>query len=294
MSTSNTIKFFILAFVSIFLHPKDLLADSYFIQIHHKTQSVSVGKIFPKNIRKFKREFWLNEVDSTQFGEISKALKEHISIPKASKQLIHIHGMWGSKPLFMAENVVNFNRDYAENDSLNYEHIFYIMWDANHNKYRKNIRNAEVDAPLLNKVLIHLQNAFSDTKFTIQTHSMGGYILTQSIRLNHFENSPFDQLLLHAPDFSQNELEDVQNQLVRLFNNIHIFYHRKDWPLKISTRKNKAKRIGRDPEIRPHKNIEWIDCTKMKAKGLPAKISKHLHYRSSPETIEEILERMAR
>lgn len=284
--------FFVL-FALIFI-AQNGFSESYFIKIHSESKSISIGKMLPINIRKFDKELLIDKVDSTAFHTISEILREKITVSEGSEQLIHIHGMWGGKERFLAENIIDFRDHFLDNDTLNFENLFYILWDSNSNKYCRNFENATKNAPLLSQLFLSLQKAFPETIFTVQTHSMGTQLLTQSIQQTSFEKSPFNNLLFYAPDISKEELQNTHNQLLNLFNNWYIFFHRKDKALKISKRKNGIARIGREPVIDLHEEIEWIDCTDFKAKGLPAKMSKHLHYRSSPETREEILKRMAR
>ncbi|RMG82553.1 MAG: alpha/beta hydrolase [Bacteroidetes bacterium] len=279
--------------ILLFFWGNGAAAKVYFIQINHDAQAISAGEILPKNIRKFDKTWFCHSVKADQPDTLAKYFRQGFDFDDGTFQLVHIHGMWGGKERFMAENVLDFQSDFLENDSLPFQHLLFVLWDANAGNYFKNRAVGQTDAPILGAVFRALHAAFPATRFTVQTHSMGAWILANAIRTTPLPDGLFAGLFFYAPDLSEKELQGIENQLFTLFEKVFIFYHKKDLALKISTRKNGVKRIGRNPTPATAPRANWVDCTGKKCQGLPAKISKHLYYRSSRAVRKEILHRMA-
>ncbi len=269
-------------------------SQSYFLDLDSKTQTITFGKMDPINKRKFEKTIFEEKIDSSNLNELVEAISHNISVNKGEAQMIHIHGMWGGKEKFMAGNVLAFEEEILSNDSLNFGNMIFIIWDSESNNYQKNQKNAMNSLNLLGLALESLHLAIPETTFSIQCHSMGAYILTHLLHEQEGKIPKFHQLLFYAPDISQAEFDSTLNLYNQYFHHIAIFYHQKDVALKISKRKNKAERLGRNPKLTESANVDLINCTDMKNCNLAGKLTRHLYYRYSREVKNEILERLAR
>lgn len=282
-------------FFSIFLilQPGQNYGQSVFFDLDWESQTISFGKLKAIDRKQFEKEFLAEDIDSTNIQILIEQLKTALEITPEHEQLIHIHGMWGGKEKFMAANVLDFENDIISNDSLNFGSAIFVIWDSESNNYKKNQARARKSFKLLHLVFQGLSNAFPSAQFSVQCHSMGAYLFTHSIS-QYSENLPsFLKLLFFAPDISPEEFESSKPLFIEHFDQISIFYHQKDFALKLSKRKNKAERLGRNPNTENVEGYELIDCTAMKNNNLPGKMTKHLYYRYSEEARGEIIKRLA-
>lgn len=247
------------------------------------------------------------------YMSMSTALAGHADV------LFFIHG-FATSHLDEIEHIRLLKELYVDNPESCIQHLIYISWPTSNNEvltYWSDKSDSITTGQNLARIYIKL-NQFLYTMFKkynnencqqhihIMAHSMGNQVFKQMVmNLESKYIVPFigEILLLHA-DVSSNSFETDEpfSKLSKLGHRTHIYIHKQDKALDISTyTKNFDARLGKTGPSNI-KNLDQqtyvVDCTGVSYKlpenstfftNLKIKLGDHWGYLYSPEEIRDII-----
>ncbi len=209
------------------------------------------------------------------------------------------------------------NKRYVDNPGSPIKHIIIFTWPGRHpliphhyfDDKKDAIRSGEAFARAIDKVVrffkeffLVSRNPLCKRNINLMVHSMGHRVLKHMmLQLNKDDTSVpelFNEVLLMAADIEYDifEPDEAFNNLIRMGQRIHVYFHHKDVVLDISKfTKNFSNRLGRYGRKKIDGGlIDIIDAEVTKTKddpgsGLESDALNHWYYYTSTDVVNDVI-----
>ncbi|MGK0363290.1 MAG: hypothetical protein ACI85O_000334 [Saprospiraceae bacterium] len=273
---------------------------------NHRAQTATYGQIDlsqKRGIEKYpKFEVNLPNVDTFAVNKITADLMHCTPDDGTIDILIYIHAMWGGADFFEAKVLRTFAPEILAPKGR-IDKILPIIWHAGTN-YKKNLPRAyKIGELLAENIGYVMQDVKANSKklvrFHLLCHSMGHQVFRGIYSVNgendifSFGDALFGDVIFAAPDVAYDIFGTEWGGLTKQAERITYFVNENDRALKISEKKIKIKRLGREGSIvRMQDYVNEIDVSNIDdTKGLSPKYSGHGYFFAS-KTVRGIIIRL--
>lgn len=212
--------------------------------------------------------------------------------------LFFVHGMGESKAKSFHTDYQYLKKLYLDNPASNVGAVVMVTWNASPSFYKPAQKNAKKVLPAFESLLFELKaqkQMQPELSINVLAHSLGSFILFNSLDAKLTAAPIFENIILSAPDIAipSDDNQFKYDALSRIALRVWVMYHQKDralWYSGIANGKKRLGRIGYNKTKNTHPNIKAIDVTEYKiddsAKG---KWNKHIYFRTSPKVMEMLV-----
>ena len=288
--------------ILLFIIVTSLPAQTSYLEIKdYRSQTATYGQIDlskERGIEKYpKFQVNLPDIDAFSVEKITEDFKHCTPADDTIDILIYIHSMWGGADFFENKILRTFVPEILAPKGR-IDKILPIIWHAGSN-YKKNLPKAyKIGELLAGNIGYVMQNVKESSKkpvrFHLLCHSMGHQVF-RGIYSRNEENKDFrfEEVIFAAPDVAYDVFEKEWGEFSEKANRITYFVNENDRALKISEKKIKIKRLGKEGSIvKLGDNIEEVNVSDIDdTKGLSPKYSGHGYFFAS-KTVREIIIRL--
>ena len=297
----NFLSYRVFVVFSLFVF-NNLNAQISYLEIKsYRAQTATYGQIDLSKKRGIKKSptftVQLPNIDTFSIQKISVDLTNCTPPDETIDILIYIHAMWGGADFFEAKILRTFSPEIlAPNGSI--DKILPVIWHVGID-YEKNLPKAYHIGELLGENIGYLmqtvkENTDKPVRFHLLCHSMGHQVFRGIYKMNEEnENFRFGEVIFAAADATGNIFGIEWRGLPEKCDRLTYFVNKNDRALKISEKKLKIKRLGKEGStVKIPDNVEEIDVSNIDdAKGLSPKYSGHGYFFAS-KTVREIIIRL--
>ena len=225
--------------------------------------------------------------------------------------LFFIHGFRCGYDCFV-DIMKDLHRLYVEDDACDIQRIVGFSWPSNDKltQYFRDQDDALMSGIALsrgyNKLIQFFREFFKNTNnphcesnIHLLCHSMGNQVfesMFSHLKINAAAIVPvFKEIVLAAPDIDFNVFEKGEpfNDISRIGERVHVYFHRSDDALKISRfTKNRVNRLGLNGPRNSFdvpSNVHFVDASDIKdTTSKSERLIDHWYYKESPTIIKDI------
>ena len=215
--------------------------------------------------------------------------------------LVYIHGLWGDRRGYFANNLHESDVHYAQNSESSVAFTLSIIWHTHYPSYwycqKKCKIIAENFAPFFWKNTSKMQEIVSKMPFSgkmhLLCHSMGNYFFEKMLPSSSQLTQPiFQEIVLAAADVADDFMEKQDSALKSIGHEIVVLNNQKDRLLWLSKWANWRSRLGNQtPQYFDEKksNFRIIEVSKIQdVRGLLSRLNQHAHYHASYDVLSQL------
>jgi esterase/lipase superfamily enzyme len=243
---------------------------------------------------KFENKRAIKEQSNLSFEAYKDNLVQEFNLlPKNKKNiLVFIHGFMADNKNFVTTSTALLQKEIF--DESKYGMVLSLQWEAKliySSSYEIAQEKGKKFAGILQDILSKVDG---DYELSFFCHSMGHIVFSNLINATPQDFHPIKHLLFMAADLPDNALSEELSDKIKDISKVWIYYNNDDRTLQMANALKPYRRLGiygpTKKEALPS-NIILKDKTGLDDnENLPAKMSLHRYYYSSPSIRKEVLE----
>lgn len=270
--------------------------NHFFIEIKNQGNGYALQAGSLESINRFYcKKHYLTQKDmdwDVLWSAFQKAYTQN-SREKKADILVYIHGLWGDRRGYFANNLHQSDINYIQNPDSPIAATFTIIWHTPipHYTYcrKKCAVIAQFFTPHFWSFVEKMQNDLTEMsnsgKIHLLCHSMGNHFLETMLPKAQFEKPIFQEFVMAGADVSTDFFEKHNTQLQRLSNRVIVLNNKKDRLLVISTWLNRKKRLGNTPPQylnEKYPSVFAVETSHVRdVKTIMGWLHQHAHYHTS-------------